>query len=154
MKPPASQSRATRPWSPLSVSIITFLLPAGGAVLTVQNLARLREGDPPRLRWQTAGVVVIYAVGLAIILALAPIQAGVPRLDDGTYTIIQVGFAIAAYAVQRAPFRAWALRQASGTSAWTSGVLTALVYQIVAILLTVPVYAGVAVLVFAGVSGP
>lgn len=142
------RSQSTRPWSPLSVSLITFFLPAGGAVLTIQNLARLQTVNPLQARRQTIEIVILYALGFAIILSLAPIQAGgTPRLDAGTYSVIQFGFAAAAYAVQRGPFRAWKVKQTSGTSAWTSGVLTALIYQLLAIFITVPVYAGVAAVV-------
>lgn len=137
-----------RPWSPLSVSLITFILPAGGAVLTIQNLARMQIVNSQKARRQTMGIVLLYALGFAVILAVAPVQAdGVPRLDAGTYSVIQFGFAFAAYAVQRGPFRAWIVNQASGTSAWTSGILTAVMYQLLAILITVPIYAGVAAFV-------
>jgi hypothetical protein len=138
-------SQSTRPWSPLSVSLITFILPAGGAVLTIQNLARLQIVNSLTARRQAVGVVLLYGLGFAIILALAPVQAdGVPRLDAGTYSVVQFGFAAAAYLVQRGPFRAWVAKQTSGTSHWTSGVLTAVIYQLLATVITVPIYAGVA----------
>lgn len=148
MKQQVFRTDPTRPWSPLSVSLITFLLPAGGAVLTVHNLARLRETDSAGVRRESIAVVLLYAFGFALILTTAPIQAdGIPQLDSGTYSVIQFGLAIAAYIAQRVPFRMWTEKHARQTSAWTSAVLTALIYQLLAIFITVPVYVGVISLV-------
>lgn len=148
------RTKSNAPWSPLSVAVITFILPAGGAVLTVHNLARIQGGDNSQVRRQTVGIVLLFALGLAIILALAPVQSnGAPRLDTDTYTVVQFGVAVAAYVVQRAPFRAWHQSHVVRPSAWTTGVLTALIYQFLAILATVPIYAGVAVLAASRFAG-
>lgn len=142
------------PWSPLSVAVISFILPAGGAVLTLHNLRRLHILDEAQMRPFTIGVILVYAFGMSILLALGPTQAsGTPQLDPDAYSVVQFGFAAAAYLVQRAPYRLWHKSNVGRPGSWTSGVVTSLIYQFLGILATVPIYAVIAVFVSAGLSG-
>jgi hypothetical protein len=125
----------------LSVTVITFVFPFGGVVLTLQNLGRLALVERSDVRRLSALLVVVFALGLTALLCIAGVSpTGSPKVDTDTWTILSVGFALVAYVVQRSPFRAWLAADPRGTSTWLSGILTAVLYQLLPVLLAIPLY--------------
>ena len=128
------------PWSPMMVSLIALFLPAGGAVLTVLNLQRLKEIDTATARLLAGVAVAVFIVGLASLFAGARRGAsGGPQIDSTAATLLSFGVAVASYGVQRLPFRHWRVANTSSrTSSWLSGIGIAAVYQVVVVALAVP----------------
>jgi hypothetical protein len=132
------------PWSPVAISIISFLFPAGGAVLTIQNLRRLRQLDAPTARQMTYAIVGIFALGFGLLLLLAgggtKGKLGVNSIDPNAATALSIGIAAASYVVQRLPFRSWRTSNAqTRTSPWLGALGMAVLYEIVVAFCAVPV---------------
>jgi hypothetical protein len=108
------------PWSPLSVCAIGFLLPAGGAVLTIMNLRRLHRLDLRQTRLMIGIVITILIVGNAALFLSAPVGAnGIPHVDPEAMNLIGFGTALASLVAQRTAFRQWrAAHLRERTSSW------------------------------------
>ncbi|HLJ65916.1 MAG TPA: hypothetical protein VKX16_00980 [Chloroflexota bacterium] len=130
------------PWTPLSVALIAFILPAGGAILTIRNLERLRQFDARVARQLSIAVVVLFAVGLTVLISSAPrTTSGMLQPDATATSILQFGVAAGSYLVQRAPFRAWRLaNQRNRTSPWIGGAGLAALYTLLTIVGVLPLY--------------
>ena len=130
------------PWTPVSVAIISFFLPAGGAVVTIRNLHRLRELDPRATRDLSVAVVLIFALGLTALISFARRSAtGAPSLDTSASGTLQFGVALVSFLCQRAPFRTWRLSNGgTRTSSWTGAVGQAALYTLITVLATLPLY--------------
>lgn len=144
-----SKNMATRapletrpPWSPLSVTLITFLLPAGGAILTVWNLHRLSEFDRRYATRLTMSVIVLFVIGIsALYLTATPVSQGMPTLNATGLGVLSFGVAFASYIVQRAAFQKWrTAHQRDRTSSWLPAAGLALAYTIIISLGVLPVY--------------
>ncbi|GAC1402879.1 MAG: hypothetical protein NVSMB52_16830 [Chloroflexota bacterium] len=127
------------PWSPLSVSLIAFLLPAGGAILTIRNLHRLKQIndiDARRLIVTVSGVCII---GYVLMFSFVPHGAKfLQQPDSNAAALLSCGIALASYAVQRLPFRSWRSENArTKTSAWLPGIGLAALYQFGTLIATV-----------------
>ena len=120
------------PWSPLSVTLITLVLPAGGAVVTVLNLRRLRQLDAKRTRQLTIVLLLVFAVGLTVLALLARHGANsTPNLDSSTVTLLSLGVGGASYVAQRPAFRAWrATNGRQATSSWLGAAGMAFLFQL------------------------
>lgn len=128
------------PWSPLSVSFITLLLPAGGAILTIRNLQRLQTIDSKKARELIIASIGVFAVGIVILLRLSPAGSHGQGMTPDTTTVLGGGMAVVSYVVQRAAFRSW--RQAHDTvrtGPWLPAVATAGIYSLVTLGAAVPV---------------
>lgn len=103
-----SASRVRGPWRPLTVSMLAFFLPAGGAILTIRNLERLEEITPKAARKLLLLTGVVFAFGLAFLVLVAQKdKSGHLVPDSGAYLILSVGVAMVSYLAQRPAFRAW-----------------------------------------------
>ena len=139
------QGAETRlPWSPLSVSLIAFLLPPGGLALTVWNLRRLQVLDGKMARQLTIAVTVICVVGLTLLTALSPPGPnGSPQPSAEAAGVLSIGVAFASYAVQRNPFGAWRLSHLSmRTSSWLAALGLAALYSLPVYLVIGLLYEG------------
>lgn len=127
------------PWTALGVGLITLLLPAGGALLTIQNLRYLGQIDPREARRLTLAAIAIFAVGLSVLLLFAtPTKNGVPQVDSNSALVLSLGTALASYAVQRAPFQKWRIANTGvRTSWWLMGLGIAVLYQVFVVLVAV-----------------
>jgi hypothetical protein len=137
---PATDTRP--PWSPLSVFIITFIMPAGGAVLTIRNLQRLRLVDARQAREWIIATVVVLALGYTgLLLATKPgPKDTLPRLDSVS-ALISCGLATASYLVLRSPYRAWRSQHAGArTSSPIPALGIALLYTVITVVAVVPVW--------------
>ena len=137
------------PWSPISVSIISFVLPAGGAILTIANLHRLKVLDAQSAQRTTAIAYIVLALGYTGLLLSASHKGSTgifATSDAGGSTVLSVGVAIVSFLVQRDPFRAWRKsHEQVRTSPWLGGVGRALIYTVIAFAIAFPfVLAGVA----------
>lgn len=121
-----------QPWSVITVSVISFLLPPGGALLTVRNLARLRESERRRVGELTAAVFALYAFGFTVLLLLVAPNGGQPApLAPGVSLVLSFGTALASYAVLQRPYLEW--RNAHRTarlSSWVSALGSAILYTL------------------------
>lgn len=126
-----SSSVATKqPWSVITVSVIAFLLPPGGALLTVRNLARLRESDRRRAGELTAVVFALYAAGFTVLLLLVAPHGGDPApLAPEVSLVLSIGTALASYLALQRPYQEWrtAHRTAKPASV-LSALITAVLY--------------------------
>jgi len=132
----------TRPWSPLAVTLITFFLPAGGAILTVRNLARLgslRADEAKSAGWALVG---IFGLGMGALLSLSPVASdGMPRLDPNLTSGLYLAITIAAYLAQRGAWISWRNRNPNSRGGpWLRAIGVALLYQVLAVIVAVPVY--------------
>src|SRR5947209_17156325 len=128
------------PWSPLSVSFITLLLPAGGAILTIRNLQRLQTIDSEKARELIIASVWVFAVGIVILLLLAPSGTSGPSTSGDTTAVLGGGMAVVSYLVQRTAFRTWRLEhRTTRTSSWLAAAGTAALFTVVTLVAAVPV---------------
>jgi len=120
--------------------IALFLLP-GAAVLTVRNCQRLQLIDRVRARELIIALIFMFAVGLAALILVAPVdKQGVPQLNSDASIFLTVSVAAICYGVQRQAYREWRAKHVAIPSApWLSGVGTAALYTFVTFLVTVPV---------------
>ncbi|GAC1443017.1 MAG: hypothetical protein NVSMB52_00880 [Chloroflexota bacterium] len=127
------------PWSPLSVSLITFLLPAGGAILTVRNLHRLKQINEADSRRLMAAVTGVCILGYVLMFSFVPHGTKfLQQPDSNAAAFLSCGIALASYAVQRLPFRSWRSENLRArTSAWLPGIGLAAMYQFAALVITV-----------------
>ena len=133
-------SSSGTPWSPLSVSLITLLLPAGGAVLTIRNLQRLHTIDAEKARELIVASVAVFAAGIVILLLLDPSRSGGRGVNGDTTGILGGGMAIVSYVVQRTAFRSWRREHAADTTgSWLPAIGTAALYSVVTLGAAVPV---------------
>ncbi|HEY8685767.1 MAG TPA: hypothetical protein VIO57_09190 [Chloroflexota bacterium] len=135
-----SVSNPGTPWSPLRVSLITLILPAGGAVLTIRNLQRLHTIDPQKARELIIASIGVFAVGIVILLLLNPASARGQGVNGDATGVLGGGMAIVSYVVQRTAFRSW--REANGTvrtGSWLPALGLAAVYSLVTLGAAVPV---------------
>ncbi len=135
-----SLSNQGTPWSPLSVSLITLLLPAGGAILTIRNLQRLQTIDSQKARELIIASIGVFAVGIVILLRLDPAGAQGQGVNGDTTGVLGCGMAVVSYVVQRTAFRSW--REAHHTvrtGPWFPAVATAGIYSLVTLGAAVPV---------------
>src|SRR5947209_13790773 len=95
------------PWSPLSVSFITLLLPAGGAILTIRNLQRLQTIDSHQARELIIASIGVFAVGIVILLRLEPAGSQGQGVNGDATGVLGCGMAFVSYGVQRTAFRSW-----------------------------------------------
>jgi hypothetical protein len=83
-------------------------LPAGGAILTVRNLERLGELTAKTARRLLILLVLVFAVGLAILVYVAQKdKTGHFVIDSQALLVISVGVAVACYLAQGAAYRTW-----------------------------------------------
>jgi hypothetical protein len=125
------------------VSVLTFLFPSGGAVVTVRNLQRLDQVSARTARALLIIVIAVFALGLALlVLTSQKDKSGKVMIDSGAYLIVSVGAAVASYLAQRNPFRSW---RTAHTGVLPGSLLEAialvLLYQLVAALVAAPVVA-------------
>jgi hypothetical protein len=132
---------ALPPWSPLSVALIAFLLPAGGIVVTIQNMYRLQVLDRAQAYRMAVGAMCIVAVGLGIILGIAPTdKSGQPIPPSGAELILSIAAAALAIAAHRGPFERWrSAHRVEATASWLRAAGWALLYTAGTGLMVVPV---------------
>ncbi|MGH2447971.1 MAG: hypothetical protein ACRDFS_05145 [Chloroflexota bacterium] len=130
-EPSYSNSTSAQPWSLLSITLISFLLPAGGAILTVHNLQRLRQIDQRRVRVLSTAIVVIFAAGLATLMLVTPIgKDGLPHLDPLVQMVLAAGIPLACYLAQRQPYIAWRVGHPNQRpNPWFRAFLSAIWYE-------------------------
>jgi hypothetical protein len=145
-------SNSGAPWSPLSVSVIALLLPAGGAILTIRNLQRLHSIDAEKARELIIASVGVFAVGIVILLLLAPLGTSGPSTSGDTTAVLGGGMAVVSYLVQRPAFRAWRLEhRTTRTGSWMAAVGTATLFTVVTLVAAVPVM--LVAMLTAGIGG-
>ena len=146
------QAESRPPWSPLSVTVISLILPTGGAILTVLNLQRLRQIDRRDARRMTIALVALFALALTSLILLAGFGSdGRPRIDPTAVEVLSLGVAFASYAVQRRPFRAWRLSNLRArTSPWLAALGVAAVYHLVTVAAWLPLFALIEGLLYLG----
>ena len=144
MRQPAVTPSATEspPWSILVVTLITFLLPAGGAILTIRNLARLGSLGLSEAKTSSWILVAVFGAGTGILLSLSPVdREGLPRPDPNMTSAVYLAITFAAYLVQRRPYMTWRIQNRQHRQEWwVKGFGIALVYQIFAVVAAVPIY--------------
>lgn len=125
------------------MTIIAFLLPAGGAVVTVWNLHRFSQLDSGRARHLAIAVVVVFALGIALLLGLTPRKAnGVPITDANASSVLSFGVALACFVTQRSPYRSWRAQNVQArTSPWPGAFGWALAFTMLTVVLALPAYA-------------
>jgi len=135
-------STESPPWSILVVTLITFFLPAGGAILTVRNLARLGILGTSEAKSSSWVLVAVFGLGMGILLSLSPVGSdGIPRLDPNMTSAVYLVITAAAYIVQRRPYIAWRLQnRRQRLASWAKGFGIALVFQIFAVVAAIPIY--------------
>lgn len=148
------ESRA--PWSPLSVAAIALFLPPGAALLTILNLRRLHTIDGALARQLSVAVIVIFALGSAILISLSFPKLGQGgSIDSNASPVLPLGVALASYLSQQPSFRAWrqANRRAPTSSAF-SALALALLYSLIWVAIALPLLLIVVGLEYAtGVQG-
>jgi len=133
-------TRVTSPWRPLTVSILAFALPAGGAILTIRNLERLQELTPKAARRLLFLTAAIFAIGISVLwLAAQRDKSGHVIPDSGAYLILSAGVAIVSYLAQRPGFRTWrSTHSAERSGSALEAFALAIVYYIVTAALAAP----------------
>jgi hypothetical protein len=145
-------SNSGTPWSPLSVSVITLLLPAGGTILTIRNLQRMQMIDSEKARELIIASIGVFAVGIVILLLLAPAGTSGPTTNGDTTAVLGGGMALVSYLVQRTAFRAWRLEhRTTRTGSWLAAVGTAALFSLVTLAAAVPVM--LVAMLTAGIGG-
>jgi hypothetical protein len=133
---------ARPPWSLLSVTMIAFFLPVGGAIVTVLNLRRMNILDARQARQLVIAVVTLCALGLAVLLAAADRRTGaVPQIDSTAESVLSVGVALSSYLAQRGPYLQW--RGTDGprpTSPWLRAAGTALLFTLLTAVIMFPMW--------------
>jgi hypothetical protein len=121
-------------------------------VITVWNLHRFSQLDPARMRRQSAAVIAVFALGLALLLVLAPPSAnGVPAIDANASSVLSVGIALACFFAQRRAYQSWRARNLqTRTSSWLGALGWAFVFSLLTAVVVLPVYALVSYLFGAG----
>lgn len=133
-------SSSGTPWSPLSVSAIALLLPAGGAVLTIQNLLRLRVIEPEQAKQLMFAAIGVFAVGIVVLLQVDLARSGGASGTSDATGVLGGGMAIVSYLVQRAPFRAWRVQHTTvRTASFLGAVGTAVLFSLLTLCAAVPV---------------
>ena len=128
------------PWSPLSVSVIALLLPAGGAVLTIFNLQRLRAIDADKARELIIACIGVFAVGIVALLWLDPSRSNGQSINGDATGILGGGIAVVSYMMQRAAFLTWRREnKTKRTGSWLAALGTAAIYSLVTLAAAVPV---------------
>lgn len=129
-----------QPWKPLTVSILAFALPAGGAMLTVRNLERLQELNQQAARRLLFLIVAVFAVGLAILfLAAQKNKSGQLVIDSNALFILSMGGAIASYLSQRPAFRVWqSAHPAERAGSLLEAIVLAIIYSVISAVVAVP----------------
>jgi hypothetical protein len=124
--------------------LITFILPAGGAILTITNLYRLRQLDARSARRLTIAAYIVIALGYTGLFLSTPFKGSTNLLqspDASGSTILSVGMGIASYFVQRVPYRDWRKTHESVlTSSWLGGAGRAVVYALITFAVVVPFF--------------
>lgn len=140
------------PWSLLAVTLITFLLPAGGAVVAVRNLTRLDDIEPRRAMELTVATILVFAAGYAALLSVVQSTSGDAETMSPVVTLLlSFGTAAAAFFFQRENFSAWRESHPSGgTSPWYSALGWALVFHILTGVAAIPFFLVIAVIASAG----
>ena len=130
------------PWSPLSVTIITLLLPVGGVMLTILNMQRLSILDRPQTRRMTIGAVIICALGLGIMFGVAPKSAnGLPQVDSNARSVLAVAAATICYLAQRQSFLNWRRQNdTSRTGSWLNALGMAVLFTVLTGTLSAPIW--------------
>src|SRR5690348_1230683 len=105
------------PWSPLSITLISLLLPAGGAILTIRNMQRLNAIDSKGARELTFAAIGVFAVGIAVLFIVARRATAASGATGDTGAFLGFGTAMASYIVQQRPFHAW---RTANRAAYTS----------------------------------
>lgn len=140
-RPVPPRSTEPVPWSTLGVVIVSLLLPAGGAILTITNLHRLHQIERMPARRQTIALLAVFAIGYSILLALTPMNSAGSQSIDGTASLIlSIGVGAASYLALRRPFQTWRSRSTTRTAPWLKALGIAFLYQLLTLLLAVPVY--------------
>lgn len=141
------------PWTPVCVALIAFLLPAGGAVLTVRNMARLQQIDQTRVRELVAAAIGVFAIGFTALLVLAqPNPAKPEALSTNASAVLSLGTAVASYVVQRSPYMAWRrVHERQRTGGWLRALWLAVLFTLVT--LAVVLVLRLAIAVFAAIAG-
>jgi hypothetical protein len=133
-------SNSGNPWSPLSVSVIALLLPAGGAILTIRNLERLQAIDSKKAKELIIASISVFAVGIVILLLLDPARSGGRSTNGDATAVLGGGMAIISYLVQRAAFLSWRRKNLTvRTGSWLAAVGTAAIFSLVTLGAAVPV---------------
>jgi hypothetical protein len=128
---------------------MAFILPAGGAILTITNLYRLRQLDASSAKRLTIAAYIVIALGYTALFLATPLKTTTNVLqspDASGSTILSVGMGLVSYLVQRIPYRDWRKRHAQvRTSSWLGGAGRAIVYALITFAAVVPFFlAGVA----------
>jgi hypothetical protein len=149
-RPAVRRSRVIAPWRPLTVSILAFALPAGGAMLTVRNLERLQQLTPQAARRLLYLIVAVFAIGLSLLVLVAQRdKSGQFVIDSDALLIVSAGVATASYLAQRAPFRLWQSQHPTERGgSLLEAIWLVIVYNVVSALLALPL-----VLIAAQLSG-
>lgn len=128
------------PWSPLTVALISFLLPAGGAVLTIRNMARLQQIDRTTVTELTVVTMAVFAIGFtALLVAGQPDPTKPASLDANVSAVLSFGTAVASYAVQRPAFVVWRRSHVRiRTGPWFRALGMALIYTLLILLAVLP----------------
>ncbi|MGH2441549.1 MAG: hypothetical protein ACRDFX_00075 [Chloroflexota bacterium] len=129
------------PWTPLGVSLIALLFPAGGAILAVRNLQRLRHIDAATSRHLVIAIVALFAIGFSVLLSVGQrTGTSVPQINSTSALVLSIGVAVASYVVQQKPYQAWRARNSgTRTSAWIGALGRAVVYELIAAIIAVPI---------------
>jgi hypothetical protein len=129
--------------------LITLILPAGGAILTITNLYRLRQLDATSARRLTLAAYVVVALGYTALFLATPLKGSgnlLQSTDASGSTVLSIGMGIASYLVQRQPYQEWRkTHERVPTSPWLGGAGRAIVYALITFAAVVPFFlAGVA----------
>lgn len=130
------------PWSPLSVTLIALFFPAGGAILTIRNLHRMKQLDGTAARRLYIAAAAILVAGYTTLFMFAPYNAHKgPQPDIGPTVLLGCGIALASYSAQRGAFRAWKLaHHSSRLSGWAWAVLLGIVYEVAVLFASIVLY--------------
>jgi hypothetical protein len=112
-------------------------------MLTIRNLQRLGQLDQRGARELIAVVLVVCAVGYAVLISYTTRSAnGLLQPDAGAEVVLQFGFGLACFSAQRRPFGQWrSSHPSTRTSSWLAGIGVALVYMLVTLIVVLPIYA-------------
>ena len=132
--------------------MIALLLPAGGAVLTIFNLQRLRAIDAGKARELIIACIGVFAVGIVVLLLLDPSRSTGQSINGDATGILGGGIAIVSYVMQRAAFLSWRREnKTKRTGSWLAALGTATIYSLLTLVAAVPVM--LVAMAAAGLSG-